>query len=529
MKKSVLFLACLIALNAFLPVSLHAAEQTGETGFEIKAFEILGNSIFPSDKLQKEVRPFTGPGKTASDVEKARDALEKLYHDSGYPTVLVNIPAQTLKKGVVSLQVIESRIGLVKITGNRYFTREKMMKDLPSFTPGSILYLPKVQQEIARLNRNQDLKVEPGISPGKEPGTIDVELKVEDHLPLHGYLELSNRASHDTSELRLNAVLRYDNLWQKEHSIALQYQTAPLKPKEVQVAGFSYVLPSPLHNDHQLALYGIWSDSKTAFGDGFNVVGKGQIFGVRYIVPLPPYKLYAHNITLGLDYKHFNQSIGFTKEGSGTTHTPISYLPLSLSYGASLPDEYGGVTQFNSALNLSFRGIVSDENEFELKRYKATANYIYLTMGIQRSQKLFWGMGLLAKVDLQVSDQPLIDNEEYNAGGMDSVRGYRESEAAGDSAVHGTLEVTFPDPFEKSGTGKWFQLSPFLFYDMAHLSVKDPLPDQKGSINLQGIGAGLRGSMKHMEYEIDWSMAMNSTDRTESNDQRVYFRVKAIF
>ena len=507
----------------------YAVEAKGETGFEIRAFEVTGNSIFPAEKLLGLIKPFTGRGKTAADVEKARDAIEKFYHDAGYPTVLVNIPEQTLKHGVVRLQVIESRISSVRIKGNRYFTREKVMKDLPSFTPGSILYLPKVQEEIGRLNRNQDIKVEPSISPGRELGTIDVDLKVEDRLPLHGYLELNNRSSHDTSALRLNGMVRYDNLWQKEHSIALQYQTAPLKPKEVQVAGVSYVMPSPLHEDHQLAFFGIWSDSKTSFGEGFSVVGRGQIAGMRYVLPLPQYKLYAHNITLGLDYKHFNQDIGFTTESGQTTHTPVSYLPLSFSYGASLPDEYGGVTQFTGTLNLSFRGIVSDESEFERKRYKATANYIYATLGIQRTQKLPWGMGLLAKVDAQVSDQPLIDNEEYNAGGMENVRGYSESEAAGDDAVHGTIEVAFPDPFEKSGAGKWLQTSPFLFYDAAHLTVKDPLAGQTSSITLQGVGAGVRGSMKHFEYEIDWAVALNSTDRTRNGEQRVYFRVKSLF
>jgi hemolysin activation/secretion protein len=512
------------------PISeICAGENVREEGFEIRAFEVTGNSIFPSDKLRDEIAPFTGSGKTASDVEKARDALEKLHHDAGYPAVMVNIPEQTLIDGIVKLRVIESRIGRVKITGNRYFTMEKLMKDLPSFTPGGILYLPDVQREIGRLNRNQDIKVDPVMSPGKEIGIIDVELKVEDRLPLHGYLELNNRASHDTSALRLNGMLRYDNLWQKEHSIALQYQTAPQNTKEVEVLGGSYVFPAPWDEDHQIALYGIWSDSDTAFGEGFRVVGKGEIFGMRYVLPLPPYRLYAHNITMGLDYKHFDQAIGFTTESGETTETPISYLPLSLSYSASLPDEWGGMTQFSGGLNLSLRGIGSKETEFEDKRFKAKANYLYATLGIQRTQKLPLGMNLFAKADGQVSDQPLIDNEQYSAGGMESVRGYRESEAAGDNALHATLEVSFPDPLEKSGIGKRFQVSPFIFYDIARLTIKKPLPGQDRSTGLEGIGAGIRGSLtKYLEYELDGALALHETDRTERNDQRFYFKVKAL-
>jgi hemolysin activation/secretion protein len=506
------------------------AEEGGTAGFEITTFEITGNSLIPDEKLRATVVFLTGAGKTAADVEKARDMLEKLYHDSGYPAVMVNIPEQTLQDGVVRLQVIESRIGRVKVTGNRYFTMEKVMQDLPSFTPGSILYLPQVQKEISRLNKSQDIKVEPVMTPGKELGSIDVELKVEDQLPFHGYLELNNRASYDTSALRLNGMVRYDNLWQKEHSLSFQYQTAPRNTKEVEVLSGSYVLPAPWQEDDQLALYGIWSDGTTAFGEGFKVIGKGKIFGARYVSALPGYALYTHNLTLGIDYKHFDQTVGFTTEGGDQTDTPISYMPLSFSYGASLPDEWGGMTQFNAGLNLSFRDVGSHERQFELKRYKGRADYVYETVSIKRTQKLPRGLNLLVKVDGQSSDQPLIDSEQFVSGGMESVRGYKESEAAGDEAVHGTVEVSFPNPLEQSGIGKWFQMNPYVFYDLAELTIQEPLPGQTGRFKLEGAGVGMRGSMaKNLEYELDLAKALNATDRTKTRDLRAYFKLKAVF
>jgi hemolysin activation/secretion protein len=508
----------------------YAAGDEGTAVFEIRVFELAGNSIFPAGKLQETVKPFTGSGKTAADVEKARDAIEKLYHDAGYPAVLVNIPEQTIKDGIVKLQVIESRIGRVKVSGNRYFTTEKIMRDLPSFRSGEVLYVPKVQEEIGRLNRNQDLKVEPVMAPGKEPGTVDVELKVADRLPLHGYLELNNRASPDTKPLRLNAMLRYDNLWQRDHSISLQYQTSPQDMSEVQAVSASYVLPAPWEKSHLLALYGIWSDSDTAFGQGFEVVGKGEIFGLRYVIPLPPYKLYAHNITVGLDYKNLKETLGFTTEIRETTHTPVTYMPLSFSYSASLQDEWGGTNQFSGGLNLSFRGLVSDQREFEVKRFKGMANYFYFTTGIQRAQKLPGGMGLFAKVDGQVASGPLISSEQYAAGGMESVRGYKESEALGDNALHGTVELSLPDPLRRFGFGKWFQMTPYFFYDIAMLFIREPLPSQDRRVNLQGAGAGFRGSItKYLEYEFDWAVALSKADPTPKHDSRYYFRLKALF
>jgi hemolysin activation/secretion protein len=164
---------------------------------------------------------------------------------------------------------------------------------------------------------------------------------------------------------------------------------------------------------------------------------------------------------------------------------------------------------------MSFQGLVSDESEFELKRYMATANYLYATMGIQRTQKLPWKMGLSVKVDGQLANEPLIDNEQYVAGGMESVRGYRESEAEGDNAVH-NIE-------------KWLQTNPFLFHDVAVLTIRDPLPSQPRSTTLEGVGAGVRGSVKNFEYELDWAIALASTSYTRSGNERVYFKVRTVF
>ncbi|HUN55822.1 MAG TPA: ShlB/FhaC/HecB family hemolysin secretion/activation protein [Smithella sp.] len=525
-------LSFLFLLFAAFHVFIHVNRAEGEekvAAFKIKTFEISGNSLFTTDKLREIIKAFTGNKKTAEDVEKARDTLEKFYHDSGYPAVLVNIPEQTVKDGVVKLQVIESRIGRVKISGNRYFTSEKMMKDLSSFNSGEILYLPKVQEEISRLNRNQDFKVEPVMTPGKEPGMIDVELKVEDHMPLHASLELNNRCSPDTESLRLNGIFHYDNLWQKEHSLTLQYQTAPQNSNEVQAVSASYILPAPWEKDHQWILFGMWSDSDVAFGEDFAMIGKGNIFGTRYVIPLPPYKLYAHNVTLGLDYKSFKTNLNMGAS-TGEIDTPVTYMPLSLAYGSVLQDSWGGMTQFSAAMNVSFRGIVSNQREFDNDSYKGRADYLYFTAGVQRDQKLPLDMGLMIKVDGQISDQSLISNEKYAAGGMESVRGYKESESLGDNAVHSKVELSFPDPLGKSGIGKRLQITPYIFYDFALLTEIDPASGQTSSYRLEGTGAGVRGTLtKYLEYEADWAVALNDTDQTKSGTNMFYFKIKALF
>jgi hemolysin activation/secretion protein len=207
----------------------------------------------------------------------------------------------------------------------------------------------------------------------------------------------------------------------------------------------------------------------------------------------------------------------------------VTYLPLSIAYNGSLPDS-SGLTLFNLGLNMAFRGLVTQQQDFDNKRFKARANYIYGTLGVERRQQLPAGASLLLKLDGQMADQPLISNEQYSAGGMDSVRGYKESEEMGDSSFHGILELAAPDMAPRLGLSERFSLIPYTFYDFAALWVKDPLPGQDEAMDIQGTGIGIRGILfRDLEFQTDWAFALSDTNRIKAGNSQVYFKVKYQF
>jgi len=528
-KSRIAFMLAVMVVMILQLTNISSRAQERESSetvtFEIKGFTIEGNTLLTEDELKDLLTAHVGQSMTAADVEKARDSLESFYHKSGYIAVLVNIPEQDVESGLIRLEVIESRIRKVRVSGNRYFTQESILKRLPSLKEGGIIYLPAIQQEFALINRNSDFKVSPTLVPGKEVGIIDIDLKVVDKLPLHGSLEVNNRSSHDTTSLRANGSLTYSNLWQKEHSFSLQYQTSPQDMDEVQLVSGSYVLSAPWNNNHVMAIYAVWSDSDNAFGEGFQVIGKGKIFGARYIMPLPSLEKYTHNVTLGLDYKDFNEDVNFEDTEEEGLKTPITYMPFSASYTGGLSDELGK-TQFSLGFNMAFRNLITDQREFETKRYLARGNYLYMTAGIERTSKLPYGMSLFAKAGGQIASEPLISNEQYVAGGMESVRGYKESEISGDNALYGTANIYFPEL-----SGLWNSKGPitglpYIFYDRAKVWKKDPLEGEDGSNMIHGAGAGIKGNLlKGLEYRVDWAMALKDTDKVKSGDNSYYFRV----
>jgi hemolysin activation/secretion protein len=504
------------------------AMQEAEVTFPINAFVVVGNTLFSQERLAEILAPFGGPKRTADDVEQARVALETFYHEAGYPTVMVSIPQQEVEEGVVTLEVIEGTVGRVKVTGNRYYRAERVLSRVPSFAPGEILWVPRLQEELNKANSNPSLKITPAIAPGEEPGTVDVELQVEDSFPLHGHVELSNRFSPDTSELRLNGLISFDNLWQLDHSASFQYQTSPIDLEDVQVIATSYVMPTPWNEKHSIALYALWTDSSSAFGSGFNTVGSGTMVGMRYVLPLTPYRKYSHSLTMGADYKDFEDTLDFGSTAAADK-TPVTYLPFSLAYNGSIPDPWG-FTQFSAGVNGAFRGLVTNPDDFEEKRFRARGNYLYATAGVERIQKLPADWSLFLKADGQMSDQPLISNEQYAAGGMESVRGYLESEVLGDDAFHFTVELNAPDLARLLKLSEKLRAAPYAFYDQASLFLQDELPLQNDDVFINGAGAGLRGNVtKFFEYDLCWAVALSEADHTESGENRFYFRVKFKF
>jgi hemolysin activation/secretion protein len=498
--------------------------------FSVMEYQIAGNTKLPVIRIEEAVYPYLGEGKSIADVEKARAALEKAYHDSGYLTVLVDIPEQSVSNGIVELKVTEGTVEKIRVVDSHYFSRNRILSKVPELAEGSVPYFPEVQKELVDANSAADLRVTPILRPGSTPGKVEAELKAEDQLPFHASVELNNYASANTSPLRLTGMVRYDNLWQREHSLSLQYQTSPQQVDEVKVFSGTYLMPIE-NSDNKLAYYAVASRSNVATVGDLSVLGRGNIVGARWVIPLPSREKLSHSLTLGVDYKDFMNDTLLA--GANTGHTPIHYLPFSAAYGASMPDE-AGVSAANATLNFHFRG-VGDRmmlcsgqvvSEFECARWDAKPDYFYLRGGIERTQILPRGLALFARLDGQIASGPLVSNEQFTAGGADSVRGYYESEQVGDDGARGTLELRGP----QMARGKFSDLRPVMFLEGAHLRVREPLPAQTDAFSLASAGFGLRAlAGKGFTMRFDAAWPLKSTSYTEAGKARFGFKAVAAF
>jgi len=312
--------------------------------------------------------------------------------------------------------------------------------------------------------------------------------------------------------------MRYDNLWQMDHSLGISFQVAPENTDDAKVLAATYMIPT--HGDYW-AFYGVVSKSDVAAAGDVGVIGNGNIYGLRYIHPLPAVDAYTHSLTLGVDYKDFEETT--VLQGADSFNTPIAYTPFFIGYDATLQGA-DRTTQMTLGLTFSVRGLGNDEQEFADKRFLARPDFIYLRADLEHTEK-FAGWELSGNLSGQVASQPLISNEQFAVGGADTVRGYLESNSLGDNGITAGLELRTPS-LARYFNDRITDLRMLAFYETGHVRIVEPLPAQTQSFTLASAGFGLQLKALHgLSANLDYAMAMHDAEPVESGDDRLHFRI----
>jgi hemolysin activation/secretion protein len=519
------------AARANQPGAKNAVSTNAPRGFPVRGYEIRGETLLSMDTLTSIFTNYVGTNVTVEQIKTAASELQLEYRKRRYPTVTVTIPAQTLADGIVKIRVFQGRLSDIEVVGNRYFSSNNVMRALPSLHTNMILVDAVFQAELDQANANQDRQIYPELLPGETENATVLNLKVKDRLPLHAKVDFNNESSPDTPALRVNTSMVYNNLWQYEHSLGVQYSFSPEQYKSGDqwnfydlplVANYSgfYRLPlaeptavadevasqpgsfgfseatrrfnlPPPSGVPELNLYASRSTIDTGLqtSDFRSIVNTpslsitayneqqditiNQSMGFRLSLPVPQFEGIRSTFSGGFDYKeyenttdksyvyNFSQAIptggGLTNYLTTTYSSPVPtvnqvvrYAPLSLRWDGSRPDSTG-TTAFGIGYSPNFSDALFNNNEeyFQHVTGSSQANGYFqiVTASLSRQQEVFTNWWLSVRADGQWANQPLVSNEQYGVGGVNSVRGYHEGEVFGDTGWHISLEPQTPSQF----------------------------------------------------------------------------------
>jgi hemolysin activation/secretion protein len=511
-----------------------AAPARPEPKLDIEAYDVSGNTLLDRETVETAVYPYMGPERDREDVAAAVHALEKAYRDRGYPTVVVRVPQQdALNTHIVRIIVHEEPIGRLRVTGAQYSLPSRIREQLPSLKEGDVPNFNRAQKEIAEVNRLPNRQVTPLERPGRKPGTVDVELKVKDTLPVSASATVNNDHALNTTELRTVGSVTYDNLWQLGHTITGTAYLAPQSLDDTEVFSGSYSAPI-WGTPWTIVVSGYTSNSNVSALAGTGVIGKGYAVNVRGALQLPNWDDFNQSLTLGFDYKHALQNIFV---GNSSIESSIDYFPLDFSYSLSRvtgTDSLSGT----ASLTLGLRGLGSGVAQFFNNRAFARADFAKLNLDVSYTRNLIFDTMLTANFTGQVTDQPLLSGEEFSAGGLNSLRGYLQSSALGDDGLSASFDIDSPslapyvtpliEPFV--GTGILDDWRFYIFSDSAVAWVIESLPEQQSVFSLASFGVGSRLQLlSHFTGNVLMGMPMRNAPGTKAWHPTIQFNATTEF
>ena len=295
---------------------------------DVRGYRIEGNTVLTPAEFGM-LSNYTG---TNIDLARLRAGLGRLqlrYRELGYSTISVGLPPQKLTNGMVRVKVTEGRLMAINVSGNHWYSTANVRRALPSLTTNILLNQKWFQPELDQANASRDRQIYPVVSPGPDPGTTVLDLKVKDQIPLHGRMEINDKSTPVSPLLRLDTSAEYDNLWQREHTLGVDYN---FSPQEMKQGGSHEFYDKPL-----VASYSAFYRIPLGFGHG-------EREDVEKQPPNFGFDEATHQFNLPPPTGHPSLVVYASRSVSDT---PVRYGPLSVIFTNTLAN----ISSQSSALN----------------------------------------------------------------------------------------------------------------------------------------------------------------------------------
>lgn len=506
------------------PLTLPHDRDTGSAAagarVRIKRFRFTGNSALTGRELQDIVAPYAGRELSHSDLQDLRDAITRAYIERGYVSSGAVIPAQSVADGELEIRLVEGRLGDIQVSTDGLF-RSEYFRERIAARIGAVVNINELERTIQVLQRDRRVrrlsaKLLPTDEPGRSRLVLDVEENPAQHVALRAANDLPPTVGGESGAMRFV----HDNVTGRGDSFGLTATNS----RGFQELDAGYSVPLNARD--------------TRFGLRLRL-NQNRLTEKL----LKPLRIEGRFVHVGIELAHpLRQEIDENLDLFGrfeyrqTTTTLLgerfSFAPGQKDGRARVAVARLGVDWIRRSRNqvLAMRGTLS----VGLDLLGATINsgdipdgrFESLLIQAQWARRFPWrNVQLIARVDAQLSGDPLLGLEQFAYGGMSTVRGYRQNERVLDNAVVGSVEARLPLALERFRVGR-AQLAAFV-------DAGNGWNEDRRSLSphtLVGAGLGLlwdyRDSVAARFY---WAQSLRDVDRVgehDKQDEGVHFDVE---
>lgn len=335
-------MACL-AILAF-----GSSAASAQSRFAISGYKILGNSLLQPARIDALTREFTGPESDFETIQRAVEAVEKAYALAGFGSVKVEVPEQEIESGVVTLQVVEGKLGQVLVDANPHYDAANVRHSLPTLREGETTNTDALGRNLMLANDSNTKNTTVTFKRNGLTGLTDAVIKLAAEDPERWLALLDNTGNASTGNWRAGLIYQHGNLFNRDHALSLQLMSSPGYWSQVGIIGLGYRIPfyGPGGALDLSASYSTVDSGKvTGAGGGpdLAISGGGRTFGVRYTHYLDGFTTAAlgqfqQRLSAGVEQRNFSSSVTLVG-GAGTSLVPdLATRPLTLGYSATWRD-----------------------------------------------------------------------------------------------------------------------------------------------------------------------------------------------
>ena len=522
---SIAGLPALLGTVAVVGLAAFAADAAAQTSaaepvFDIRRFDVEGNSVLAPEAIDAALAPHRGPGRSFADARAAAETLQRLYVRHGFGAVQVSLPEQRVADGVVRIAVTEPPLRGVTIEGNSHFDAASIRASLPALQRQTTPNTEALAAQIRLANENPARRLSVDLK-SDGAGGIDATVTVQDEKPWKVGAVLDNTGTADTGRLRTGVFFQHANVAGTGHVFTGQYITSTEHPGRVSIAAVNHRVPLPSLGD-SLDLFAVYADVDSGVvGELFNVRGRGKVAGLRYQQNLKPSASLRQRLSYGFEYRAFDNRVGVVGSDPDLL-ADVTVHPASLGYAATWTGERQQIDVGGSIVANVPGGAHGRRSDFEAARSGADSNYSLLRWSAAYALALPAGFQMRLAGDGQYSRDALVSGEQFGIGGQDSVRGFLEREISNDRGIRLGAELRSPDFGARLGPG--IAAHALLFRDYGHVNRNRALAGETASVSIASVGAGLRVAIPpHYQLRLDLAHVTRGFGERRRGDDHVHF------
>lgn len=418
-------------------------EASPAVSFVLREFHVNGATVLSPLRITLLTDPYIGKTMTDKELGALVAALRKSYEDIGFSLVSVGFPSQDVSKGVLTLDVVEPRLGRIQSpTGADAPVTEARVRGLLSFfslQPGGLLNTQSLERVMFALNDMPGVQAKATLSPAGDEGVYNLSIQTQPRRIWDATLGVDNQGIGDAGRWRFTGVFRLNNPLGMGDNLDLQ--TLFSNTGGVKVGRMAYELPVGYTPARLSVAYANVGYALGGQFESFEANGTARVFETNLSYPL----MRARNRTLmarvGAESKRLTDKLdAFNSRGDKRILGAVAGLNYE-SRDAFLGGGFNGASLQWHFGHLRLGTDTQRADDATLGEFGTAGRFERVVWQYSRLQSLARPVSLYASVSQQLASRNLDSAEKIALGGPRAVRAYAPAEGASDEATLLTTEL----------------------------------------------------------------------------------------